>query len=243
MDAIRYMLGFLWRFAVGLLLLSCVLWVIGTLYPALSFRSLVGQAGLDGNGEDWLPAPGSYSGVFGNQKRSKTNGTVYKHGPAFDGYKNGGGGASVSYVSYTSSGEETNYYGSAAAVEAKKNISASSTAEKILYIRNLSIYERGHVYTGLSFMGEARETMFVNGRFPIVIVDQSGKPVASSYAEATTDWSPAGWSRFRVLITSVLPNNIPCAMLFQQAQQPYRGYSYGGTPPQRVQIAFPIMCN
>jgi hypothetical protein len=83
-------------------------------------------------------------------------------------------------------------------------------------VRNLSIYEGGHVYTGLSFVGEARASLFREGKFPIVIIDQSGRVVGMSYAVATTNWAIPGWVRFETKINYVLPNKVPCLMIFEE---------------------------
>jgi hypothetical protein len=96
----------------------------------------------------------------------------------------------------------------------------ASIPNRTLYVRNLSIYEGGHIYTGLSFIGEARSTMFRQGKFPIVMVDAYGKVVGVSTAAAENDWTVPGWVRFNTKIEYVLPKNMPCTMVFEEAQFP-----------------------
>ncbi len=86
-----------------------------------------------------------------------------------------------------------------------------------LTVRNLSIYEGGHLYTGLSFIGEAKENMFRDGKFPIVVVDAKGKVIGISAAIATTNWTIPGWVRFETKITYALPVNMPCTIVFEEA--------------------------
>jgi hypothetical protein len=105
-------------------------------------------------------------------------------------------------------------------------------------VRNLSIYDGGHVYTGLSFAGEARSSLFRNGKFPIVVIDRSGRVVGISSALATTDWTVAGWTRFDTKINYTLPVNTPCTMIFEEALTEGERIS---RQPNRV--AIPVMCN
>ena len=99
------------------------------------------------------------------------------------------------------------------------------------------MYEGGHVYTGLTFVGEARNTMFQNGRFSIVVVDNTTNRVVSvSYAVATTDWTVAGWTRFQTKIVGTLPDKVRCTMVFEQA-------AVSSQKTQPVRVAIPILCN
>ncbi len=128
--------------------------------------------------------------------------------------------STYSYVTYTSTGTAVINGSSArqgensqAPVQSKTTLSSN----RVLSIRNLSIYEGGHVYTGLAFVGEAKASMFRDGKFPIVVVDQAGKVVGVSAAIATTNWTVPGWVRFETKITYPLPVNVPCTMIFEEA--------------------------
>lgn len=171
---------------------------------------------------DFLPAPRNVGGLLGNGKVPSEYDNVYT--PEIT-----PGSADVKYVTYTREGIQVSN-------AREQNTSQTiSYAERSLYVRNLSIYEGGHIYTGISFVGEAREIMFQDGRFPIIIADSVGRPVAIAYAEATTNWAIPGWVRFRTTISSVLPNRAPCTMIFQSARM------YAGSIP--VRVAIPILCN
>lgn len=114
----------------------------------------------------------------------------------------------------------------------ESNVARSQT------IRNLSIYAGGHVYTGLSFFGEARSSMFRDGKFPIVVVDQTGRVVGVSLAVATTNWAVPGWVRFETKIMYSLPSNVPCTMIFEGA---LTAQERGTIQPLQVPIA--VRCN
>jgi hypothetical protein len=109
-----------------------------------------------------------------------------------------------------------------------------------MYIRNLSIYENGHVYAGLSFVGEARNEMFRNGAFTIITIDRRGVVIGVSRASSTGAWSVPGWSRFSTRIDYVLPpGGVPCSMIFEQGRES----QYSGNNTQPVRVGIPIKCN
>lgn len=247
MDIIRHLLLLLFKLAIALFASAVIWWLFVTLFPEARLRALFSKNGTSTVSGSWLPAPGSYKGVFGNASGTITS-NEYKPGVAYNGwgnaYNNNNGGAQVDYVTYTTEGTQiikggqNSVFDSSQTLTKSQNVSSSGFADRSLYIRNLSIYEGGHVYTGLSFTGEARNTLFQNGKFPVVIVDGAGRVVTVSYAEATSNWSVPGWTRFQVKINGVLPNNIQCAMIFEEAKQQY---TYNNSLPTRV--AIPVMCN
>lgn len=249
MDIIRSLLGLLFRLAVLLFVSAIVWWLVTTLYPAMSVKSLFSSIGVGtttDSGDGWLPAP-RLQGLLHNDATSA--GFVYSHGTAYNGYgnsyKGNQGGAQVEFVTYTATGTQIIRYGNNngamfSGQQGGENISSSNNGQvqKNTYIRNLSIYEGGHAYTGLSFTGEARNEMFQSGMFPVLIIDPAGRVVSRSYAQATSNWSTPGWVRFYVKIDAVLPNKVPCSMIFEEG----RGtYTYNTNPP--VRVAIPIQCN
>jgi hypothetical protein len=136
----------------------------------------------------------------------------------------------TSYVEYTGTGMRI--------VNGPPNTTTASTSSGVfsptaLYIRSLSIYTNGSIYTGLSFVGEARSTLFANNTFPLYIVDAEGRVVATEQAIGLPDWSFPGWTRFVVKINNVLPVRTPCQMIFRAA--PYS--------QANVQVAIPVICN
>jgi hypothetical protein len=231
METIRYLIGFFLKIAFALFLFVFVWWVVSLLFPGLSFRSLIGS--ISGNnstatstkgGGDWLPSPRKYSGLFAQKTNTTgTYGNVYVSAPPYSGYGlnlNQYQYTTYNYVTYTSKGLATTTLDGKEVISAPPKQTTTQpgiTGSRSLTVRNLSIYEGGHVYTGLTFVGEARSTMFRDGKFPIVVVDQSGRMIGVSAAVATTDWAVPGWTRFQTKILYTLPQNVPCTMIFEEA--------------------------
>jgi hypothetical protein len=219
MQTIEYLLSVIIKIAFGLLLVVCVFWLIGLLYPQFKPSSIFSRKVFS---LDWLPAPKNYGSLLGTKTNDGTNGKVYVPGPAFDGYANtssyGGytNGADVDWIYYTASGTQV-VHGSAG----NQVFTGDTTAyaEKSLYIRNLSIYEGGNVAYGTTFVGEARDTMFRNGTFPITVIDRQGRVITSFYAVNTGMWATAGWARFQATISTILPRGTDCALVFHSANQ------------------------
>jgi hypothetical protein len=135
-----------------------------------------------------------------------------------------------------------NYIIGSSKTNAQPQSSGSTTSneatDRSLSIRNLSIYQGGHVYTGLSFVGEARSTMFRDGKFPVVVIDAAGRLVGISAAVAQTQWAVPGWVRFETKIMYALPNNVPCTMIFEEALTPAEQKLHA---PHRVPLG--VRCN
>lgn len=152
-------------------------------------------------GKDWLPAPRNVGLLSSLAPVPNETTNLYVPGPAYNGY------TQANLIQY------------------------NTETELPLLVRNLSIFEGGHIYTGITFSGEAKENMFVNGKFPILIIDNNGRIAGVSYAEQINMWATPGWARFQVKIQSVLPNKVPCRMIFQSASQ------------QQIKSSIPITCN
>ncbi len=216
-----------------------VVWTVTIFIPVSDIHSVLSFKG--GKSGGWLPAPGSFGGLLGTGKVPNENENVYVPGPAYNGYAYSSNGdyssSQVNFVTYTKDGIRIvrTDGGTVNTNTTLPNAGNGGYAEKSLYIRNLSIYEGGHIYTGISFIGEAKNTMFQNGKFPIIIVDRNGRVATVATAEATTNWSVPGWTRFQTKINAVLPNKTPCTMVFQSAG------AYTTSQPTRV--AIPILCN
>lgn len=265
MDTIKYLLQFLFKFAIVMFFAAIVWFAAVKFNPGFSLRSLFyvftsPNASLPKNSATstmvastgWLPAPGSFKGLFHAQPAPTGDATNVGYGTTFHGYDNTADGGQFDYVTYRQQGIEmaqgkstsgqyqsntqnqTNTQPSAAV---QQNI-APSFAQKSAYLRSLSIYEGGHVYTGLSFTGEARNALFSNGRFPVIIVEQStGRALAISFAEATTNWSTPGWVRFQVKMNTVSQSNAgACLMIFEQGRPQ-------GSQLQPIRVAIPVQCN
>lgn len=212
MDTIRYLLGAVIKLALGLLLLALVLWLVGVLYPEFKVSKIFSG---DVFKRDWLPAPKNYGGLLGNKNNSGENGTVYIPGPAYNGYQNTttNGGANVDWVYYTATGTQV--------VRARGN-TETTNVERSIYLRNLSIYQGATISYGLTIVGEARDTMFKNGLFPIVVLDTQGRVIAAMDAINTGAWSTPGWVRFQATVPVRLPQNTQCSLVFNSANQPVR---------------------
>lgn len=202
MDSIRYLLGKVIKLALGLFLLALVLWLVGMFIPSLSLETITRKT-FSG---DWLPAPKNY--VRTTATGTTTYGTVYQHGEAFNGY-----------------GDEV----------IRENRTLESTTEAQLrgqgrsaYLRNLSVYEGGTISYGTTFVGEARDTMFKNGLFTILVVDKDNRILGTSQAINTGTWATSGWSRFQATVSHRLPAGA-CTLIFMS-----------GTTQQQIRL--PVTC-
>lgn len=241
MDSVKHFIGFFIKLSLAFFLAALILWLVSLMYPALSVKAIIARSRTSSTTDQgWLPSPRRFPSLLGKKVATPDENTnLFVAPPAFNGYNtmngtaNGGDYkyANYIYVSYDANGrviltpenEITPQNARNTSNNAINNTrgtipsSPSTTTDRNLLIRNLSIYDGGHIYTGLSFIGEARSSMFKNGRFPIIVVDQNGRLVGISAAVATTDWAVPGWTRFETRIDYVLPNNIPCALVFEEA--------------------------
>lgn len=226
MDAIRYLLGFVIKLALGFFLFAFVIWLIGFLYPQFKFSNLISGVSFQ---RDWLPAPKNYGSLLGGRTTDGVNGKVYVPNAPYNGntgdayYQSQDG---VDFIIYTDSGTKVvKATGSATTVNTNNQPIPGNTgayADRSLYLRNLSIYEGGKISYGSTFIGEARGTMFKNGVFTILVIDKSGKILASTQAINTGAWATPGWARFQATIPTRLPTGIPCALIFLSANQPVK---------------------
>lgn len=241
MDSIRHLITFFLKVAFAFFLFAFVWWVVSIFFPFLSIHSFISSTtGSSTPQEDWLPSPRKYSSLFNKKKVAQNEYTnVYVAPAPYNGYTLNNKEytyTSYNYVTYTSTGTSItegvkNSQGEnrvsatgPITVNDERISSAVPTSspvallnERVLSVRNLSIYEGGHVYTGLSFIGEAKATMFRDGKFPIVVVNQKGQVIGVSAAIATTNWAVPGWVRFETKIVYPLPSNAPCTMIFEEA--------------------------
>ncbi len=239
METIHYLLKFLFKLAIALIILAFVWWLVTSLYPALSIKNLFHSSDTKDD-QGWLPAPGSIGSLLGQARKVPSeNDNVYTPGPAYSGYNNAYnnnyGGAKVDFITFTTQGTQIIHGSQAASAPTPTTPSGGTGYEnRSLYIRNLSIYQGGSIYTGISFVGEARNTMFKDGKFPIIIVDNQGRVATVAIAEATSVWAVPGWARFSAKITGVMPVKTPCTMVFQSG-------NIGTSTP--VRVALPVTCN
>lgn len=237
MEFIRTILSFVVRLAVGLLIFALVMWLVTALFPKLKVRNFVSFD--EGSGTlKWLPPPGSWGGLLA-QKQVMGDENVFVAKEPFNGYgltpnQPGYKWSQVAFVTYTKDGTEVVTRSPDGEV-VEENGKGEAYSPRELYVRNLSFYQGGAIYSGISFGGEARESMFRDGRFRIIIADHLGRPVASSYAYMTNTWAPAGWRRFQTKLEGSLPDKVSCTMVFESANAQSNG--------KIVRVAMPVLCS
>lgn len=251
MDTIKFILNFLFKFTIVLIIMTFLLWFVSVFFPAFNLKNIFFPPKTSSStstselkpSQEWLPSPTSLLNILGNKASVTSNVYVpsepYSPGQEFSGY-----GvlndpkvkySSAVFVTYTTpTTTQTNTQESNIATQTKNNNTSLSYANRATYVRNLSIYEGGHLYTGLSFYGEARSSMFKDKAFPIIILDNQGKIASIVKAEAMDTWSVPGWVRFNAKIVNVLPNKTQCTMIFQSAYSTKENPAY---------VAMPALCN
>ena len=258
METLRHLFSYCIKIAFAFFFFACVWWLISLLFPQFSFSNVIPMfTSGTSTSSDWLPSPKAYGGLLGKAATPDDTTNVYVHGAPhtstapFNGYGLGSSGYAYStyvYERYDAKGNKvlTTGTGDSTADSEEELLRKSQDTrtgfltKKNLLIRNLSIYEGGHVYNGLSFTGEAKSILFKNGVFPIIVVDASGRVVGVSQARALTTWSTAGWTRFDTKITYLLPNNVPCTMVFEEGKEQY---SYTVNTKQPLRVGIPVRCN
>ncbi len=238
MDTLRFLIPYFLKIAFSFFFVAIIWWLVTILFPGLNVKVMFLNA-MNSTGtstlSEILPSPRAFGKIMGRASTTGSMPTVYVHGKPYSGYAMNSGATSskytystYNYVTYTENGKViTDANGNIVSQNSQNNTGVRATTSQTLpglsgtrsmYIRNLSIYENGHIYTNLSFIGEARSNMFKEGKFPIAVVDQAGRLVGISVAVATTDWTVAGWTRFQTKITYTLPpNSAPCTMVFEEA--------------------------
>jgi hypothetical protein len=256
MDAIKHLIGFFLKIASTFFFVAIIWWLVALIFPGIGIKTLLAKNTLNASGSpDWIPSPRKYSSLFNTKTKEQNEYTnLYIPAAPYSGYSiaaatGSGNGASYTqyqYVRYsdsdpvvtTDSQDETLQTATTTTTSNVEQAAEPIFSLRSLYIRNLSIYEGGHIYTGISFVGEARSNMFREGKFPIIMVDQAGRAVGIAAAIATTDWSVPGWVRFESKIPYTLPNQTPCTMVFEEALTQQERVSRN---PLRVSMA--VRCN
>jgi hypothetical protein len=242
MDKLSDLFTFFLKIAAGIFALVFVVWMANIISG--SVKGAPQPTATSTPKVDLLPSPRKYSGFLRNA--SSTRGvaqapifsaasitTFNANNIAFSSTSNNGVNiafaSNPSYVTYTAPTGQT--------VMQQPAHPTAEQSSRSQYIRNLSIYESGSVYTGLGFVGEARSQFFREGRFPILIVNAQGKVVGMSFGVAESVWSVPGWVRFSTKINYALPVKEPCTMIFEEMLS----QSERNRAPFRV--AMPIRCN
>ncbi len=235
MDTVRHLIRYFFRLAFSILFIVIVWWLVSLLFPALTFSQMKQLVFGDGK-HDLLPSPRTFAHVIKDAPTPYDTTTPGAYGTVFNGYGyvnnsnsaflKGPTGGLVTYSTDNNNGQNVS-------TSQRQNVSQSRS----LYIRNLSIYEGGNISSNLTFIGEARNTMYKDGMFPVIIINQRGDILGVSSARATGAWAVTGWSRFEVVISHRLPSGgVPCAVVFEQA----RAF---GDNQQPVRVGIPVKCN
>jgi hypothetical protein len=234
MDVIKYLIGFFFKLAFGAIFVALVWWLVALLFPALSFSQVKQLIGGEGK-QDLLPSPRKYSNMIKPAPTPYASATPVMYGKEFNGYgviDNSSPYAGASFVSYSYSNGSNG-----GANQAQAQQPQAEQPNRSLYIRNLSIYEGGNISRGLTFIGEARNEMYKNGTFNVLVINKDGMVLGTSQVRATGAWSIPGWSRFEVTIAHPLPpNGAQCAVIFEQAR-------IQGDTQQPVRVGIPVKCN
>lgn len=242
MESVRHLIALFLKISFGFFVLVLVIWLSTSISRNSGKKSSVASSTSSSVvKKDILPSPRQYSGFFtpgGKTVQANTLVTpepfVYQGNQPFSGNTTGGGSiGNYSTYTYSNAPKATTTKNT---TSPSPNTSAADTARS-QYIRNLSIYQGGHIYTGLSFTGEARTEFFRDGKFPIVVVDATGRVVGISAGVAATTWSVPGWVRFTTKIQYTLPNKVPCTMVFEE------NLTQAERTRAPVRIPLPITCN
>lgn len=240
MESVRDLLSFFLKVAAGLFVIVLVIWLTKSVPHSSSKTSTASSTPK----VDILPSPRKYTGFFTTGTSSsltKTREPQFKtfsySGPiAFSSSSNNVIPINNSNTTVTPI-NNSNSYNTYTSSQTGGTALQQSASGDMQNVRNLSIYQGGHVYTGLSFVGEARSGMFRDGKFPIVIVDATGRLIGISAAVAQTNWTVPGWVRFETKITYPLPVNVPCTMIFEEA------LTQAEKTRQPLRVPLPIRCN
>lgn len=219
METIQFLFKKIFQLVLILFIIAFVVWFVGLFYPDLKPSQFFNMKIFSG---DWLPNPTDYGGLLAKRNANGMNGTVYKPGPAYDGYANGStDGADVVWYTYTATGTQISKNGRPVyAVSPQKN--AHGFSQRSLYIRNLSLYDGAAIYYGQTIIGEGQNTMFSNGMFKVFVVDTTGHVITIMDAISMGTWSTPGWTRFKMTVPVQLPGGIPCGLIFMSANQSVR---------------------
>jgi hypothetical protein len=254
MDTLKTLIGILMRMMFAIFFVAFVWWMVSLLYPSLGMLSIK-QTLFGTEKKDFLPSPRAYGSFLKDLHALPVQtGTVSQYQPTAysqvapqEGYTY----STVNYVTYTASNTlvvvdqkgdlvspSLDDYNKKLASQQSDIANATTSHFRSVYLRNLSIYEGGSIRQGLSFIGEARESMFRNGSFPVIILDQNKKVIGVSTASLSTKWSVPGWVRFEVKIVHQIPFKGPCTMIFQEAltEEEYKNR-------QPVRIPLSVGCN
>jgi hypothetical protein len=93
----------------------------------------------------------------------------------------------------------------------------SGFAQMSAYLRSITIPPGAYVYRGLTFHGQAREQMFVNGKFSLFVIDARGNVIGTGEAVTHENSQAVGWHPFSAhILTLGVSSTKACGLVFQQ---------------------------
>lgn len=225
MELIKILLKIIFKIALTLFLVSMVWWLVALLFPNLSYKSILPKGGI-GN---LLPEPGSLKFLSREASAPKE----YVHGDPFNGYGDVVSpsfySSTTQFISYGNTQNQKVYVNPK--VSPPENLSIKGSP----YLRNLSIYENGNLYNGLTFSGEVSSSMLKNGQFPIIIFDNNkGVAIGVIPGVQVSGIGSDGWAKFQSKININFSNKTPCTMIFQSGD-----YQSAKVP---IRVMFPVVC-
>mgnify|MGYP000939336188 CR=1 FL=1 len=242
METIQYILSKIKFLIILIIVLLFLFWLGRVIKPLLpqewfSFGNKVSIKNASST-EFFLPTPSN--GIQSKIKPTMASDYIYVSdsgegtGFTFNGYDTGNpqgmwqqsGQNQYTYVRYTTNQAQQNT-GNQVFDANKAGFSQSSA-----FLRGVTIPVGAYVYRGLIFHGQAREVMFVNGKFSLFVIDSKGNVIGQGEAVTDEDYRVAGWHMFSARIVTIAPPSVTgCGLVFQQDK------------PQGLHAVMPVQCH
>ncbi len=231
METIRFLLGKIVLLVPVLLIAGLMYWIGAKLVPFLPasftkpFSETETGTSTPKKNKDWLPAPRNFSGLLKGGTAPIQNEYVpneYSPNAPYAAQEYAGGrSAGVNYVTYDTytTGQNTKTTSKTTATSTF-NAQQSGFAQTELYIRNLSLYRGGALYSGMTFSGEAKEVMFTGSRIQILVIDQQRRVIGAGEGMVGSQWAIPGWKRFDAKITTPIQMRGACGLIFRSTTNP-----------------------
>jgi hypothetical protein len=219
METIKFFVSKLFIVIIILIIFAFLYWMATLLVPflpkTLKMSGLGNATSTAPDTEFWLPTPGSLS------LRPKSGGEPGRI--EFEEY------GEIKPAGWDL-GETANQVSYAQNVQVFDSVRAGFSRDN--YVRAISVYEGARVYGGLTFTGEAKEAMFLNGVFSLFVLNPTGQVIGRGEARMSDNGARTEWRRFRgKILTQVGYTGPGCTLVFQQQR------------PSGFRITLPVVCN